>query len=94
METVLVYDLGGGTFDATVIELADRRISVLAVEGDHQLGGADWDERIALHLSRRFCAENPDAEDPLDDSVADAGAWCWRPSGPSSSSRTPSGPTW
>jgi molecular chaperone DnaK len=68
-ETVLVYDLGGGTFDATVIELADRRISVLAVEGDHQLGGADWDERVALHLSRRFCAENPDAEDPLDDST-------------------------
>jgi molecular chaperone DnaK len=68
-ETVLVYDLGGGTFDATVIELADRRISVLAVEGDHQLGGADWDERIALHLSRRFCADNPDAEDPLDDSA-------------------------
>ncbi len=68
-ETVLVYDLGGGTFDATVIELADRRISVLAVEGDHQLGGADWDARIALHLSRRFCADNPDAEDPLDDSA-------------------------
>ena len=66
---MLVYDLGGGTFDATVIELADRRISVLAVEGDHQLGGADWDERIALHLSRRFCADNPDAEDPLDDSA-------------------------
>ncbi|WP_067702813.1 Hsp70 family protein [Nocardia jejuensis] len=68
-ETVLVYDLGGGTFDATVIELSDRRISVLAVEGDHQLGGADWDERIALHLSQQFCAANPDAEDPLDDSA-------------------------
>jgi molecular chaperone DnaK len=68
-ETVLVYDLGGGTFDATVIELADRRISVLAVDGDHQLGGADWDERICLHLSRTFCAQNPDAEDPLDDSA-------------------------
>ncbi len=68
-ETVLVYDLGGGTFDATVIELADRRITVLAVEGDHQLGGADWDERLALYLSRRFCEEHPDAEDPLDDST-------------------------
>ncbi|GAY11673.1 Hsp70 family protein [Pseudonocardia sp. N23] len=68
-ETVLVYDLGGGTFDVTVIELADRRISVLAVEGDHQLGGADWDERLALHLSRRFCEAEPDAEDPLDDSA-------------------------
>ncbi|MFW0797129.1 Hsp70 family protein [Gordonia sp. CPCC 205515] len=72
-ETVLVFDLGGGTFDATVIELADRRISVLAVDGDHQLGGADWDERIALHLSRVFCSENPDAEDPLDDSVGSQG---------------------
>lgn len=69
VETVLVYDLGGGTFDVTVIELADRRISVLAVEGDHQLGGADWDERIAVALARRFCAENPGAEDPLDDSA-------------------------
>ncbi|HMS77344.1 Hsp70 family protein [Gordonia sp. (in: high G+C Gram-positive bacteria)] len=68
-EKVLVYDLGGGTFDATVIELADRRISVLAVDGDHQLGGADWDERIALYLSQQFCAEHPDAEDPLDDSA-------------------------
>ncbi|MBA3908231.1 MAG: Hsp70 family protein [Pseudonocardiales bacterium] len=68
-ETVLVYDLGGGTFDATVIELADRRISVLAVEGDDQLGGTDWDERIALYLSRRFCEDNPHAEDPLDDSA-------------------------
>ncbi|MEV5838117.1 Hsp70 family protein [Nocardia sp. NPDC052112] len=68
-ETVLVYDLGGGTFDVTVIELADRRISVLAVEGDHQLGGADWDERIALYLSQKFCEANPDAEDPLDDSA-------------------------
>ncbi|MFI9510150.1 Hsp70 family protein [Nocardia sp. NPDC052566] len=68
-ETVLVYDLGGGTFDATVIELADRQISVLAVEGDHQLGGADWDERIALYLSQQFCAANPEAEDPLDDSA-------------------------
>ncbi len=68
-ETVLVYDLGGGTFDATVIELADRRISVLAVEGDHELGGADWDERVALHLAREFCAQHPHAEDPLDDSA-------------------------
>ncbi|GEL21850.1 molecular chaperone DnaK [Pseudonocardia sulfidoxydans NBRC 16205] len=68
-ETVLVYDLGGGTFDVAVIELADRRISVLAVEGDHQLGGADWDERLALHLSRRFAEAAPGAEDPLDDSA-------------------------
>jgi molecular chaperone DnaK len=66
--TVLVYDLGGGTFDITVIHLADRSISVVATDGDHELGGADWDDRLASHLSERFRAECPDAEDPLDDS--------------------------
>ncbi len=69
-EVALVYDLGGGTFDVTVVELADRRVSVVAVDGDHQLGGADWDEKIALHLSRQFLDAYPDAEDPLDDSEA------------------------
>ena len=67
-QTVLVYDLGGGTFDVTVIRLADRLISVVATDGDHELGGTDWDERIALELSERFRAEAPEAEDPLDDS--------------------------
>jgi molecular chaperone DnaK len=66
--TVLVYDLGGGTFDTTVIHLADRSISVVATDGDHALGGADWDDRLASHLSERFRAECPGAEDPLDDS--------------------------
>jgi molecular chaperone DnaK len=74
--TVLVYDLGGGTFDITVIRLSDgpagdeRRsvISVVATDGDHELGGADWDDRLATHLSERFQAEAPGAEDPLDDS--------------------------
>ena len=64
-ETVLVYDLGGGTFDATVIELADRRISVLSVDGDHQLGGADWDERICLHLSRAVLRREPGRRGPV-----------------------------
>jgi molecular chaperone DnaK len=66
--TVLVYDLGGGTFDITVIHLADRIISVVATDGDHALGGSDWDDRLAQHLSERFLAECPGAEDPLDDS--------------------------
>jgi len=65
--TVLVYDLGGGTFDTTVIRLADRSISVVATDGDHELGGSDWDDLIANHLSERFRAECPGAEDPLDD---------------------------
>ncbi|HMJ77173.1 MAG TPA: Hsp70 family protein [Iamia sp.] len=67
-ETVLVYDLGGGTFDVTVIELSERKIKVITTDGDHELGGADWDSRLATHLSERFMEECPDAEDPLDDS--------------------------
>jgi molecular chaperone DnaK len=68
-ETALVYDLGGGTFDVTVVELADRRVAVVSVDGDHELGGADWDEKLAVHLAQVFCAAHPEAEDPLDDSA-------------------------
>ena len=66
-ETALVYDLGGGTFDVTVVELAERRVAVVAIDGDHELGGADWDDKLALHLSHAFREAHPDAEDPLDD---------------------------
>ena len=69
-ETVLVYDLGGGTFDSTVISLAERRIDVVATDGDHELGGADWDERLVAHLSQQFQEAQPQAGDPLDDSYA------------------------
>ncbi|WP_462202576.1 Hsp70 family protein [Frankia sp. CcWB3] len=65
-EVALVYDLGGGTFDVTVVELADRRVSVVAIDGDHQLGGADWDEKVVLFLCDRFLAAHPGARDPLD----------------------------
>ncbi len=69
-ETVLVYDLGGGTFDITIIELAGGAINVLATDGDHELGGADWDEKLAVELARRFVAEHPGVEEPFDDSSA------------------------
>jgi len=65
--TVLVYDLGGGTFDSTVITLADKNISVVATDGDHALGGADWDDRLAQYLSQKFGEAAPAAGDPLDD---------------------------
>ncbi len=68
-EVALVYDLGGGTFDVTVVELAERRVAVVSIDGDHELGGADWDEKLALHLAHAFTAAHPDAEDPLDDSA-------------------------
>ncbi len=68
-EVALVYDLGGGTVDVTIVELAQRRLAVVAIDGDHELGGADWDEKLAVHLSHAFVAAHSDAEDPLDDSA-------------------------
>jgi len=41
--TVLVYDLGGGTFDVTIIKVSPAEIRVVATGGDHELGGADWE---------------------------------------------------
>jgi molecular chaperone DnaK len=65
--TILVYDLGGGTFDTTVIALRGGHIEVICTDGDHELGGADWDARLVEHLAERFRKEHPDASDPLDD---------------------------
>jgi molecular chaperone DnaK len=53
-ERVLVYDLGGGTFDASVLELADRVYQVVSTGGDTFLGGVDFDERIVAHLVSEF----------------------------------------
>ncbi|REE97202.1 Hsp70 family protein [Thermomonospora umbrina] len=57
--TILVYDLGGGTFDTTVIRLEGSDVHVVCTDGNHRLGGADWDDRIADHLLEGFLAENP-----------------------------------
>lgn len=59
--TILVYDLGGGTFDTTVIHLIDGDITVVCTDGSHQLGGTDWDERIATWMFDYFVAEQPGA---------------------------------
>ena len=67
-ETVLIYDLGGGTFDVTVARIAPEDIVVLATAGDHDLGGKNWDDRIATFLAEQFAAET--GFDPLDDPVA------------------------
>jgi molecular chaperone DnaK len=52
--TVLVYDLGGGTFDVTLVRLSQRRFQTLAIEGDVRLGGKDWDDRIVDHVANHF----------------------------------------
>ena len=59
--TILVFDLGGGTFDTTVIRLAGREVTVICTDGDHNLGGADLDDRVAGYLCEQFSAEHPDA---------------------------------
>ncbi|MER6123956.1 molecular chaperone DnaK [Streptomyces sp. NPDC001795] len=53
-QTVLVFDLGGGTFDVSLLEIGDGVIEVKATNGDTQLGGDDWDQRIVDHLVKRF----------------------------------------
>lgn len=65
--TVLVYDLGGGTFDTTVLRLEGRELAVLCTDGAKELGGSDFDDRIVLHLVERFRERFPDAGDPLAD---------------------------
>ncbi|MEV0524278.1 molecular chaperone DnaK [Streptomyces sp. NPDC050439] len=53
-QTVLVFDLGGGTFDVSLLEMGDGVIEVKATNGDTQLGGDDWDQRIVEYLVRQF----------------------------------------
>jgi len=67
-ETVLIYDLGGGTFDVTVARITPDEVAVLATAGDHDLGGKNWDDRIATYLAEKFAAET--GVDPLDDPLA------------------------
>ena len=53
-QKILVYDLGGGTFDGSIIEIGDHVIEVLATSGDNHLGGDDFDERIVQYLVEQF----------------------------------------
>ena len=53
-QRILVFDLGGGTFDVTVMEITGERIEVKATNGDHQLGGKDWDEALIQYIAEKF----------------------------------------
>jgi molecular chaperone DnaK len=57
-QTILVFDLGGGTFDVSLLELGDGVVEVRATSGDNHLGGDDWDQRIVDWLVERFKAAN------------------------------------
>lgn len=64
-QVAMVYDLGGGTFDVTIIQIRGRAIQVIATGGDHRLGGRDWDEQVVLYLANQWREANPDGSDPL-----------------------------
>ena len=53
-QTILVFDLGGGTFDVSLLEIGDGVIEVKATSGDNHLGGDDWDQRVVDHLVKQF----------------------------------------
>ena len=57
VQTVLVWDLGGGTFDVSILEFGDGVFEVKAVNGDCRLGGDDWDEVMLMLLAERFLQE-------------------------------------
>ena len=69
-KTVLVYDLGGGTFDVTVVEASSDQIRAIATGGDRELGGADWDLRLKNWVLDRYREEHSDALDPEEDTEA------------------------
>ena len=59
---IFIYDLGGGTFDTTVIRIDGNDIQVICTDGDHHLGGADWDNTVAEFLLRGFAEQYPDLD--------------------------------
>ena len=64
-QNVFVFDLGGGTFDVTVMKVSESTIQMLATNGDHRLGGKDWDDKIITYVAEMFEIEH--GENPLQD---------------------------
>ena len=66
-KVVLVYDLGGGTFDITMIDISPESIEVICTGGDHNLGGKDWDDLVIQYLVNQFQEESDITDDILED---------------------------
>jgi molecular chaperone DnaK (HSP70) len=60
-DTVLVFDLGGGTFDVTVIDIQKKALTVLTTDGDAELGGHNWDTEVAQFLAQKVAEETGDS---------------------------------
>lgn len=56
-KTILVFDLGGGTFDVTVMSISSEKIEVVCSDGNHELGGKDWDEAVMRYLAEEFVSQ-------------------------------------
>lgn len=74
-QVVLVYDLGGGTFDVTVISIHKGTITVIATGGDHHLGGRNWDEAVIMYLAAQWQNATGSAEDPLESPITLQDLW-------------------
>ena len=57
-QTILVFDLGGGTFDVSLLEISDGLVEVKSTSGDTHLGGDDWDQRLVDHLAKTFSGQH------------------------------------
>lgn len=64
-KTILVYDLGGGTFDVTIMRIGAGKIEVICSDGNHELGGKNWDDAVMQYLASEFCSET-DCEGDFD----------------------------
>ena len=67
-QTILVFDLGGGTFDVSLLEIGEGIVEVKATSGDNRLGGDDWDQRLVDHFVKQF--KNANGVDLSTDKVA------------------------
>lgn len=56
-KTILVFDLGGGTFDVTIMSINSEKIEVICSDGNHELGGKDWDEALMRYLASEFVSQ-------------------------------------
>lgn len=66
-ETILVYDLGGGTFDTTIMRVEAGKVDVIAIDGNRRLGGADWDRELVDLIVSKFRAQADLSDDPTMD---------------------------
>jgi molecular chaperone DnaK len=72
-QRILVYDLGGGTFDVTVMEIEGTHLRTLAIDGDVRLGGQDWDQRLVDYVAEQFARAH--RFDPRHDRALAAKLW-------------------